>query len=375
MNLKIQSAGIVSRFFGIIGKIVKLVIILGIIGAVVVGGLVGMKKFNADFELPFEIPVISELLENLEVEDEDESQNQTQKKVKSRLKSSVKTNDYEQPSSEQSFDYEDDEMTTNQEVKPEPVIEKIRKRSAASIEGAGLSDSQKGLAIAEENHNRNLGYVDETAQVIMSVTSKHGDTIEHVFDYSSMESMGEEKSLYKVTQSPDIKGTALLVHNHDSQADEQWLYIPAIKRIAQINDTNRASSFAGSEFSYEDLTSHAIDKYDYKWIRNDSYGGIPCFVIEAYPKQPYSGYSKEERWIDKQQFRNMKINYFDKSSHLLKTLTVGKYRSFRNNMWRPGNLKMKNHATGKVTTIAWDKNHFGNGLSDQDFDMQSMQRE
>ena len=48
----------------------------------------------------------------------------------------------------------------------------------------------------------------------------------------------------------DVKGTATLTFTHKLDPDDQWLYLPALKRVKRITSDNRSGSFVGSEFAY-----------------------------------------------------------------------------------------------------------------------------
>ena len=53
----------------------------------------------------------------------------------------------------------------------------------------------------------------------------------------------------------------------------------------------------GSEFAYEDISSQELEKYTYKYLRNEAYDGMDCFVVEYDPVDRKSGYSKQIVWI------------------------------------------------------------------------------
>ena len=92
----------------------------------------------------------------------------------------------------------------------------------------------------------------------------------------------------------DIRGTALLTHaNVEPSDDDQWLYLPAVKRVKRISSSNRTGKFVSSEFSYEDLGSQEVEDYTYKWLRDEpcpTDASLTCHVTESYPKNPKSGY-------------------------------------------------------------------------------------
>ena len=72
----------------------------------------------------------------------------------------------------------------------------------------------------------------------------------------------------------------------------------------------------GSEFAYEDLSSQEVEKYKYKYIKDDKVDGVDCFVIERYPVDKDSGYTKQQVWLDKDEYRVQKVDYYDRKGQL-----------------------------------------------------------
>ena len=131
----------------------------------------------------------------------------------------------------------------------------------------------------------------------------------------------------------------------------------------------------GSEFAYEDLSSQEVEKYDYKFIKNETLNGFQSAVVEQDPKDPKSGYARRLVWYNLDQgFRLEKIEFFDRKNALLKTLTYEKYQQYLGKHWRAGEFLMVNHQTGKKTTLLFDDYTFKTGLTDADFSQNSLRR-
>jgi len=131
----------------------------------------------------------------------------------------------------------------------------------------------------------------------------------------------------------------------------------------------------GSEFSYEDISSQELEKYTYKWIRDEEYEGQPCFVVEYYPvDKKNSGYSRQVAWIDKKEYRTFKTEYFDRKNSHLKTLTSSGYKKYLDQFWRASDMNMVNHQNGKSTKLVWSEYNFKSGLRKKDFDKNSLKR-
>ncbi len=130
----------------------------------------------------------------------------------------------------------------------------------------------------------------------------------------------------------------------------------------------------GSEFSYEDLSSFEVEKYNFKYLRDEDCNGMKCWVVESYPKDTYSGYSRLVTWIDQAEYRMQKAEFYDKKKNLLKTLTIKDYIKVGNKHWRPAVSSMKNQQTGKSTDLVWSNIRLNTGLTDADFSQNNLKR-
>jgi len=183
-----------------------------------------------------------------------------------------------------------------------------------------------------------------------------------------------DKSLTIFDNPKDIKGTAFLSHTHPLKPDDQWLYLPALKRIKRISSANKSGPFVGSEFAYEDLSSQEVEKYTYKWLRDEVIDGHDVFVIERFPQYKNSGYTRQISWMDKEMYQPRKVEFYDRKNTLLKTLVSSDYAQYLDQYWRPGKMEMLNHQTGKRTDLIWENYQYKNELGDRDFDRNTLKR-
>lgn len=234
---------------------------------------------------------------------------------------------------------------------------------------------EKGLAIATEADKRDQGWIDQATTMKMTLRNKHGAESIREVRGRTLEVIGDgDKSLTIFDTPRDIKGTAFLSFTHSLKADEQWLYLPALKRVKRISSSNKSGPFMGSEFSYEDISSQEVKKYKYKFIRDDTFNGRAVFVMERYPQYKKSGYTKQIAWLDKEMYQPLKIEFYDRKRSLLKTLTQHEYKKYLDKFWRAGRLEMVNHQTGKSTTLLWQSYTFNNGFKSRDFNRNSLKR-
>ena len=237
------------------------------------------------------------------------------------------------------------------------------------------ADEQRGLEIAKQADQKDTGYNDSTTRLVMELKNKQGDTsIRHIRVKNLEVENDGDKGMSIFDQPADIKGTAFLTYSHSLKADEQWLYLPSLKRIKRISSKNKSGPFMGSEFAYEDISSQEVDKYTYKYIKDETLSGTDCFVIERYPAYQHSGYTRQLVWINKQEYRPEKIVFYDRKNSLLKTLIYTDYKQYLGQFWRADKMHMENHQTGKSTLLSWFDYKFRTGLSDNNFSRNSLKR-
>ncbi|MEM7027180.1 MAG: outer membrane lipoprotein-sorting protein [Pseudomonadota bacterium] len=240
---------------------------------------------------------------------------------------------------------------------------------------AAETPEEKGLAIAIEADKRDTGWTDQIADMKMILKNKHGDSSTRVMSITTLEVQGDgDKSLLIFDNPRDVKGTAFLSYTHALTPDEQWLYLPALKRVKRIASANKSGPFVGSEYAYEDLSSQEVEKYKYKWLRDEVIDGRDNFVIERYPQYEHSGYTRQIVWMDKEMYQPNKLEFYDRKDAKLKTLLFLDYQQYLDQFWRPGEMQMANHQTGKSTSLAWENYQFKNGLTDRDFDKNTLKR-
>ncbi len=119
---------------------------------------------------------------------------------------------------------------------------------------------EKGLTIAIEADTRDTGWTDQIANMNMILKNKQGDSSTRVMKITTLEVNGDgDKSLITFNNPRDIKGTSFLSHTHSLTPDDQWLYLPALKRVKRISSSNKSGPFVGSEYAYEDLSSQEVE--------------------------------------------------------------------------------------------------------------------
>ena len=238
-----------------------------------------------------------------------------------------------------------------------------------------LSPEEKGLQIARDANALGDGFGNFTAGMAMVLRNKQGQESRRQLRFKVLEVADDgNKSLFVFDQPRDVQGTALLIHGHLEGQDDQWLYLPALKRVKRISSSTRSGSFMGSEFSYEDMSSPEVEKYTYLYLRDEPCGELTCTVNEQVPVDRKSSYSRQLVWQDTGELRTWKVDYYDRKNSHLKTLTFAGYQQYLDQYWRSAEMTMVNHLTGKSTVLNWTDFQFRTDIDDSDFSQTGLRR-
>jgi len=223
------------------------------------------------------------------------------------------------------------------------------------------------LEIAQRSDQTSDGFGSSIAQMEMILINGSGEKRIRKMEMKTLEGKEGDKTLSTFLTPADIKGTKTLTHEHTNRDDDQWLYLPALKRIKRIASRNKSGSFMGSEFSYEDIGNQHYDKFTYEdGVQEVELDGVRCYKGVRIPKDNYSGYTKQVSWIDTTHFLLQKIDYYDRKGALLKTARFYNYQQV-DGIWRVGKIEMINHQNDKRTILIWEKDTIHAGLDAKDF--------
>lgn len=246
---------------------------------------------------------------------------------------------------------------------------------SATAAANDASAEQRGREIAQEQDRRDQGWKTSEAELEMVLRRANGQETRRKLRIKLLEVEGDgDKGLTVFDEPRDVQGTKFLNYSHALEPDEQWLYLPALRRTKRISSKNKTGRFMGSEFSYEDMSATQLEKYDYAFLREDTLNEQPVFVVESYPKDKFSGYSKQVLYIDQAEYRTLKVEFYDRRESLLKVLTMHGYSQYLDKFWRAATFTMQNEQTGKSTDLNWSNYRFDVGLSEADFHRSGLER-
>ena len=218
-----------------------------------------------------------------------------------------------------------------------------------AVASAGSAE-KRGFEIARDLDRANEGFHGEQWHLEMILVNAQGDKTTRELQGKVKETEGDgDKSIMTFASPADVRGTKLLTWTHKKGDDDQWLFMPSMRRTRRISAHNRSGSFMGSEFTYEDFNSQELEAYRYKFLRDTRVKGRPVWVLEQVPIKHKSGYSRMECWYDQEYMNPLQIKYYDRKGKLLKVALFKDYKRYRGSYWRSNRVIMTNKQTGKKT--------------------------
>lgn len=224
---------------------------------------------------------------------------------------------------------------------------------------------------------------DSKATMTMVLMNKTGKKRIREVLFWSLERGDEDKSMMYFLEPPSDKGTSFLTWEHKEADDDQWLYLPVLKRVKRISAADKHKSFMGTDFSYNDLSPPHPDEFNHTILREDSCDGQACYVIEsihktftndpAYVKKRKYQYAKQHSWIRKDNYLLVKALMYDKDGDPLKGFSASDIREIEG-IWTAMIITMKNLKSGHQTILTLDSIHYNLGLTDNFFTTRELER-
>jgi len=195
--------------------------------------------------------------------------------------------------------------------------------------------------------------------------------------------VGEEKQTVLYYLSPrNVKNTAFLIHDFPEveRDDDQWLYLPALRKARRISASDRGDYFLGTDFTYEDIKKEGkfeIADFSFKTLAKETLNGVDTIKLEAQPIDKKTarelGYGRQEIWVDTSNWIILKSEYWDIKLNPLKTLSVSDIRKIEG-IWSRHNLKMTNHKTGHSSEFIFSDISYNKSIKNSVFTRQALSR-
>ena len=236
------------------------------------------------------------------------------------------------------------------------------------------AETMTGLQIIEKVYNRPTGN-DQTADLTMSLINSNGNKRVRKIKQFLKDSGTMEKKIMFFVAPADVYNTSFMNWSYDEKGrdDDQWIYLPALKRVKRISSDSKSDYFMGSDFTYDDLGDRQPDADNHKLLREEKIDGEICFVVQSTPKEEDYMYSKTITWIVKDKWIGKKKEFYDEDGDLLKILTVEKSETIKDLIVITLS-KMKNVQNKHETIMNLQNVKINTGISDRKFTERAMKR-
>ncbi len=208
---------------------------------------------------------------------------------------------------------------------------------------------------------------DMKAKVLMTLINKQGKvrTRELVMLRKNMGKNGEQKYFMYFNSPADVRRTTFMVWKYPERDDDRWLFIPAINLVNRIAANDKRSSFVGSDFTYEDISGRDLQSDAHTIIGDETINERDCYKIESTPLDE-AGFSKKILWIDKENFLQIREEYYNIQEELYKIFTAEKIEEV-NGIWTINKRTMENVKNSHKTIVELSEVNYDVGLPDNLF--------
>ncbi len=244
----------------------------------------------------------------------------------------------------------------------------------AAVTSIFAQEKITGLKVVENVYKRPTGkdtQADLTMTLINSRGNKRVRKIKQLIkDFGKM-----EKKIMFFTSPADVRNTSFMNWSYDKAGkdDDQWIYLPALKKVKRISSDSKSDYFMGSDFTYDDLGDRHPSEDSHKLLKEENVQGEDCYVVESIPKEEEYMYSRTVTWIIKDKWIGLKKEFFDEDGELLKILTVKKYEKI-SGYWTILQTEMHNVQKDHTTKMELKNVIIDSGIPDNKFTERMMKR-
>ncbi|MDE0884716.1 MAG: outer membrane lipoprotein-sorting protein [Myxococcota bacterium] len=240
--------------------------------------------------------------------------------------------------------------------------------------------STTGRQIMEWVHDRDDGDYGISDLEMVLIDKRGNERIRSMRSFARDQG-DDDLSLIFFLSPADVKNTGFLNHDYDDadHDDDQWLYLPALKKTKRIAGGDKSGSFMGSDFSYADMSSPPLDRYTYTLMKETEVDGIPVWQVEAVPNAKQSkqtGYTKSIHFVRKDNYVVIRSVSWLKKGKRLKYMTVDKLEQI-DGIWVPTQITMstrKGKKTLHKTRLQVSNVMFNQPLADDTFTVRRLEK-
>ena len=231
-----------------------------------------------------------------------------------------------------------------------------------------------GLQVIENVYNRPTG-ADQEADLTMSLINSRGDTrLREIKQYQKDFGDVEKKIMFFISPA-DVRNTSFMNWSYSEvgKDDDQWIYLPALKKVKRISSDSKSDNFMGSDFTYDDLGDRHPQADTHQILREEILDGDECYVVQSIPQEANYIYSKTITWVNKENWIGKKKEFYDEDDDLLKILTVKQIQQIQG-YWIITHSEMHNLSKDHTTKMVLENVKVDNNIAERYFSERIMTR-
>lgn len=231
-----------------------------------------------------------------------------------------------------------------------------------------------GLEVIQKVYDRPTGN-DMTGDLIMTIENSRGNQrIRKIKQFVKTVKNGEKKIMFFLSPA-DVKNTSFMTWSYDdaSKSDDQWIYLPALKKVKRISSDSKGDYFMGSDFTYDDLGDRHPSDDNHTILGEELIDGKETIIIESVPKDEDYMYARTVTWVVKDSWIGLKKEFYDEDDELLKILTVNGQESFGDVIVLT-KVIMKNIQKNQFTMMEFSDVQIDKGIPNNKFTERMMKR-
>lgn len=178
---------------------------------------------------------------------------------------------------------------------------------------------------------------------------KKGEKLERQLNIKKMDAKSSTKSLVKISSPLKLKGIGIY-SEIQSGNEQQWLYLPSLRKSRRVLKGNRKSSFLDSHLNFEDFSADMYQSYSSK-IESQ---GKKTWVIKSKPKNKDASYSKILTTVSKKTYLIQEVVYYNKKGKIEKKLKASKFKKF-GKIWRATKVEVTMNSSADKTQLLLTK--------------------
>ncbi len=231
-----------------------------------------------------------------------------------------------------------------------------------------------GLQVMEKVYNRPSPKEMEADLTMILISSSGNQRVREIHQYIKDFGKVEKKIMFFVKPA-DVRNTSFMNWSYDdpNKSDDQWIYLPALKKVKRISSDSKGDYFMGSDFTYDDLGDRKPTDDTHKIVREEKVNGEDCYVIESHPQNKDYMYSKTLTWVIKGKWIGLQKKFWDEDGDYLKSLHIKKYDKIQG-FWMIERVEMDNVQSNHKTIMKLSNIKINSGIRNNMFTERMMKR-